>query len=273
MENSDTDMDIVSMPTLYVDVNEVLYNFTVRIQMILGSHFRGMYLYGSLALGDFDPHGSDIDFIVVTDAELTDDLIVALRDMHARFEENLSPWAGKVEVTYIPQEALHHLTPTSARYPQVEKGTPLFTAPLEIGWIFQCYTLREHGVRIAGPDPRQLLDPIDPSDLRRAVPTIPDMWLEQARHDPSWLDWIRQRENQAFVVLTLCRLLHVLDKATVVSKPTAARWSQRVLDTRWSGLIKRSLAGQHEQSETPESDVQETLALLQYTVERSHESY
>jgi hypothetical protein len=271
MENASTDAGIVTSPTPFADVNAVLYDFAVRIRAILGSHLRGMYLYGSLALGDFDPHSSDIDFIVMTDTDLANDLIAALQEMHERFEESSSPWAGKVEAAYIPQEALKRLTPGPERYPQVEKGTSLFKAPLEIGWVFQCYTLREHGVRIVGPDPHQLLNPIDPSNLRRAVPAIPTMWLEQVRNDPSWLDWVRQRENQAFVVLTLCRLLHVLDKATVVSKPAAARWAQKALDIRWTDLIERSLAGQHEQAETPESDVQDTLALLQYTVQGSQE--
>lgn len=147
-------------PTPYADVNAVLHDFKVRIQAIVGSHFRGMYLYGSLALGDFDPHGSDIDFIVVTDAALSDDLFVALQDIHARFDESLSPWAAKVEAAYIPRDTLRHSAPTPARYPQVEKGRTLVVDQLESGWIFQCYSLREHGVIVAGPDPRTLIDPL-----------------------------------------------------------------------------------------------------------------
>ena len=57
-------------PTPYAGVNAVLHHFLASIQAIVGSHFRGMYLSGSLALGDFDPRSSDIDFIVVTGATL-----------------------------------------------------------------------------------------------------------------------------------------------------------------------------------------------------------
>jgi len=275
MKDLRTDSDATTMPfpTPYADVNAVLHDFAVRIQMLLGSHFCGMYLYGSLALGDFDPQHSDIDFLVVTDAELADDLIVALGDMHARFDRSLSSWAAKVEAAYIPQGALRPAAPTPARYPQVEKGTSLFKGPLEAGWIFQCYTLREHGVRVAGPEPRTLIDPIDPDAMRRAVPVIPNMWQEQARHDPSWLDGLRQRKNQAFVVLTLCRLLYTLDTAAVASKPSAAHWAQKVLGARWAGLIERSLVGQHQQSQTPESDVDDTLTLIQYTLERIEQQH
>ena len=258
-------------PTTYTDVNAVLRDFLAYIQAILGSRFLGMYLSGSLALGDFDPHSSDIDFVVVTDAEIADDLFVALQDMHTHFDESLSPWAAKVEAVYIPQDALRHSAPTTARYPQIEKGTTLFKDHLESGWIFQCDILREHGVVVAGPDPRTLIDPVDPDDMRRAVAAIPGLWLEQARHDPSWLAWLHQRGNQAFVVLTLCRLLYTLDSGTVASKLAAACWAQKALGKRWAALIERSFAGQHDSRETPDSDVNDTVALIQYTVERSQQ--
>lgn len=250
------------------DVSAVLHGFATYLRAILGDYFRGMYLTGSLALGDFDPHTSDIDFIVLTDIALSADLVEALRAMHERFDASGSSWAGKIEAVYIPPEALHPNPVSLAHYPQVEKGRPLFMAPLESGWIFHCYTLREHGVTVAGPDVRPLIDPVDPNDIRRAAAPIAEQWLEQARHDPSWLAWLYGREHQAFVVLTLCRLLYTLDLGSVTSKPAAARWAAQALGPRWAKLIERSLAEQHGSGETPESDVADTIALVQYTVER-----
>src|SRR5205823_645404 len=156
-----------------------------------------------------------------------------------------------VEAVYISQDALRHQAPTAEPYPQVEKGKTLALDHLESGWIFQCYTLREHGVVLAGPAPRSLIDSVDSDDLRRSAARIAELWLEQARHDPSWLAWVRQRGNQAFVVLTLCRLLYTLDSGAVTSKPAAARWAEKVLDSRWSGLIQRSLAGLQDSANTP----------------------
>ena len=48
-------------PTAYPDVNAVLAELSASVQTVLGHHFVGMYLYGSLALGDFNPRSSDID--------------------------------------------------------------------------------------------------------------------------------------------------------------------------------------------------------------------
>ena len=49
-------------PTPYADVNSVLLELLTGVQNILGPHFVGMYLYGSLANGDFD-QDSDVDFV------------------------------------------------------------------------------------------------------------------------------------------------------------------------------------------------------------------
>ena len=74
-----------------------------RIQAILGSQFVGMYLYGSLAIGDFDPQGSDIDFLVVTEGDLAETQFTSLQEMHKQFDGSGSPWAGRVETAYIPR--------------------------------------------------------------------------------------------------------------------------------------------------------------------------
>src|SRR5262245_38672552 len=113
-------------PTPYGDVNEVLLVFAAELRSILGSHLRGMYLTGSLALRDFDPRTSDIDFIVLSDDALTADLIEAIRDMHGRFENSGSPWAGRIEAVYITPEALRSNPISERDYPQVEKERPFF---------------------------------------------------------------------------------------------------------------------------------------------------
>jgi hypothetical protein len=255
-------------PTPYPDVNAVLHAFTTQAQAILGEHFVGLYLSGSLAVGDFDPRSSDIDFVVVTAASLPADRVAALREMHARFAAGESPWAERIEAVYIPQAALRDGAPPAARYPVLEKGDTLALAPLEDGWPVQLYTLREHGVAVAGPDPGTLIPPVPPADLNRAGAGIAAEWLEQAHADPSWLDWLRPRQHQAFVVLTLCRLLYTLETGGVISKPGAARWGQQHLGPRWAELIEDAVARQHAAGDATDRDIADTVALVALTVER-----
>jgi hypothetical protein len=47
-------------PTPYADVNAEVHDLLPSLHAILGQQLTGMYLVGSLALGDFDPQDSDL---------------------------------------------------------------------------------------------------------------------------------------------------------------------------------------------------------------------
>ena len=260
----------MSGPTPYADVNAALHDLLASVRTVLGDHFRAMYLSGSLALGDFAPDRSDIDFIVVTDADLSDDLLLALQETHNRFNASDTPWATEVEAVYIPQDALRRYDPAHARHPHIERGADerLDMDQLDSGWIIQRWILREHGVIVAGPNPRTLIDPVHPHDLRRAVREIMAGWWEPMHDDPTPLQR-HQIGYQAYAVLTMCRMLYTLEFAAVVPKSVAARWAQMALGGRWAILIERALAWRKDRhGNLSRDDVRETLALIHYTAER-----
>jgi predicted nucleotidyltransferase len=85
-------------PTVYADLNTILSELATTTHAILGDNFCGAYLQSSFAFGDADEH-SDIDFVVVTQAEVSADQEAALRRMHARFPTLDSDWAKHLEGT------------------------------------------------------------------------------------------------------------------------------------------------------------------------------
>jgi hypothetical protein len=253
-------------PTPFADVNQMLAALRARIQAILGSQFSGMYLSGSLALGDFDLRRSDIDFLVVTDSAIDTPRFERLQQMHAEFAASGSPWADRIEAIYARASALRDDTPGASPCPQLEKGTPLFRAPLDSGWVFHRLTLRDHSLVIAGPDPRPLIGTVHPQAIRAAAAEVAGTWKAAAAEDPSWLPWLRLREAQAFVVLTLCRLLYSLATGSVASKPGAGEWAQQELAAPWTSLIEHTLAQRHEAGSITRQEEAETLAFLQFTL-------
>ncbi len=62
----------------YPELRLVLERFIAGVQNALKANFVGAYLVGSLATGDFDLD-SDIDFLIVTNDELTDPEIQVLQ--------------------------------------------------------------------------------------------------------------------------------------------------------------------------------------------------
>lgn len=261
-------MDKQTKLTIYEDVNSAINYFFQDIKSILKDHFIGMYITGSLALGDFNSDSSDIDFIVITDTSISNNLFEKLKDMHSEFAASNSPWANKIDAVYVTISALNKKDLPSSLYPQVEHGTELFKNVLGDGWVFQRYTLRQCGIIVYGCEPRSIINPIDTQDMTLAVKTIAERWLKAANSDSSWLDWLRKREWQIFVIQTLCHMLYSLSTGSVVSKPAAIKWAQQELKS-WNLFITQSISKQNE-SDISQSDLSKTIDFIKYTVERAH---
>ena len=128
--------------------------------------------------------------------------------------------------------------------------------------------MREHRAVVAGPDPRTLIDPIAPDELRRAMADLADLWLTPLRQKPQPL---QHRGPLTYTVLTLCRMLYTLRWGVVPSKPQAARWAEQVQEGRWSPLIERALAWRKApapQDPVRDDERRDALALLAYTMDQ-----
>lgn len=257
---------MVSHPTLDPDINALLRVLLSDAQTVLGNHFVGMYVHGSLATGDFAPGRSDIDFLVVTDDELPDEMLPALAAMHARITTSGLKWAPRLEGSYIPQRALRRYDPAHSHHPALRMDGSFDVDGHGSEWVIQRHVIREHGIVLAGPPPQTLIDPIQPDDLRRAVRGLLREWWAPQLQNPFRL---YSAEYRAYAILTMCRALYTLQYGTVVSKPVAARWAQEALGARWTTLIERALAWQHDAP--PPGDLNETLDLIRYTLERSEQ--
>lgn len=93
--------------------------------------------------------------------------------------------------------------------------------------------MREKGLVLTGPDPRELIDPVSPTALRAEVRETIDRCLSTGLPIPM-IAW------QAFWVGLYCRMLHTLATGEVTSKKQAMSWALKVLDPQWHGLITRA---------------------------------
>jgi len=257
-------------PTPYPEINALLQELLENVQTILESHFIGLYLEGSLASGDFD-QDSDIDFVVVTDEEISSDLFSALQAMHERIAVIDSWWAIQLEGSYISQHSLRRYDPTHALHPNIERGRGerLKMVHHDAAWDIHRYILRERGITLVGPSMRDLIDLVSPARLRQAMLTLLPEWAAQILRESAQIEY---RGYQSYTVFSLCRILYTLQYGTVVSKPVAARWAQATLSERWSPLIERAWAGRHNpDSEASSEDVDGTLEFVRYTLEHSRQ--
>lgn len=230
----------------------------------MGHDFVGMYLYGSLALGDFDPESSDVDVLVATAFVLSPEIVAALQRMHEELkaDDHDEEWANRLEVSYIPVSALRRYDPADARHPFISTVSDFSVIEHGRDWIINRYVIREAGVVVSGPSPHTLIDPITRDELQAAVRYILcNSWIQHT-YGP---EWMRQRKYQAFTVLTMCRVWYALEQGAVASKSQAAEWAQAALDPQWKGLIQQALAWRGD-LHTNNMTMTETLRFLRHTI-------
>jgi predicted nucleotidyltransferase len=155
-------------PTPFPALNAVLRDFTESVQAILGENFCGAYLQGSFALGDADEH-SNVDFIVVTEHEVSDEHIGALQSMQERLYKLETTWARHLEGSYFPKEVLRRVDPTRTPLVYFDNGETKPVRDNHCNTAVVRWSLREQGVVLAGAGSQEPHRPVQENDLRREV--------------------------------------------------------------------------------------------------------
>src|SRR5215471_5992950 len=154
--------------TSFGDLNQLLVELVGGAKEVLADNFCGAYLQGSFAVGDADAH-SDVDFIIVTKDEVTPKQEAELQTLHQALYAQPTPWAQHLEGSYIPREVLRRPDPARRPLLYLDNGATAFRLDNHDNTVVVRWSLRERGVVLAGPDPRELVDPITADELRAEV--------------------------------------------------------------------------------------------------------
>ena len=258
-----------SAPTPFAELNELLGELVARVAAILGDNFVGAYLTGSFALGAADLH-SDCDFLVVTEDRLTAAQERALRELHGEVPARPGHWTHHLEGSYAPRAELATLASLDERWLYIDHGWR------EMQWSTHCNTehtrwaLREHGITLAGPAPREFVDEVPADALRHRMRQLIENFLPDLFSWTSFdLAW-----SQRYAVASLCRMLYTLETAEVASKRAALEWARDELSPAWRDLIQQALderaLGWNPDDGPSRADVQAALAFADYARERRY---
>jgi hypothetical protein len=204
---------------------------------------QGLYLVGSVALDDFRPHASDVDFVAVTDGPLSPADVAAVRRVHAALAaRHRRPYFDGVYVTWRdltgdPALAGPGATAHEGRLdPRPGGGCDPVT------W----HTLADHGVTAHGP-------------RREDVPVWTDRttlaaWTHR-NLDDYWRPWLRRSSRlwspaglacvdnwgPVWGVLGVSRLHYTLTTGAITSKHGAGLYARETFDQRWRRVVEECL--------------------------------
>jgi predicted nucleotidyltransferase len=263
--------------TPYLRLDEVLVHYSQTLHDVLKDNFVGVYLLGSLAIGDFDLT-SDVDFMVVTVNDLGDDEVARVQSSHIELLARDTRWVKHLEYSFFPMSKLRELSS-----PYDANGARNASGPREL-WKFNNgqasivrtghdntlvtrWTLRNMSPAVLGPTPSTFAPEVSPNGLRREIQTSMLGWEQRAINDASEFD---NRFHQVFMVLNNCRALQDLHEGKITSKREGVVWAKQHLDPMWFRLIdfcwqeRQDTAIDVSQPADPDA-FRQTLAFIEYT--------
>jgi predicted nucleotidyltransferase len=220
--------------TPHADIDRLLESLLSRMRRILHEKLVGLYLYGSLTTGDFDPQSSDIDLLAVTSSDISETERDALRAMHLDFARDNPQWDDRIDVQYLSLAALRTFRTQRSPIAIISAGEPFHMTEAGKEWLLNWYVVREDGVSLFGPPAETLIGPITWEEYAGCI-------RDYAAEVAARMEDAPNRKEQAYAILTMCRALLVHRTGEQASKRRAALWAQEELP-RWSGLIQSALA-------------------------------
>lgn len=258
----------------YPELREVLQLFASEITAVLKENLVGIYLVGSLATGDFDLD-SDIDFLVVTNTELSVTAMKPLVDIQVKIHAMDCYPAQHLEGSYISIGDLGDWSTVGKKafYYFDNGSTTLEQTTHDNQWHVR-WVLRECGITLIGPKPETFLQPVPINELMNEIKISMRQTMKVFQDEINRpLSFANSRFGQSFFVLTYCRMLHTLYTGTVQSKRAGARWAKQFLDPKWIKIIDqawneregvRFMVKIHQRAEQTLLD--ETLEFINYAV-------
>ena len=92
--------------------------------------------------------------------------VAALQVLHERLYGLESPWAQHLEGSYAPKKELRQVEESRPGWWYLDNGATELVKDTHCNTAVVRWSLREKGVVLAGPDPKTLIEPVAPAELR-----------------------------------------------------------------------------------------------------------
>ncbi|PWV94514.1 uncharacterized protein DUF4111 [Paenibacillus cellulosilyticus] len=225
-------------------VDEMLAYYLERINERQVELIQGFYLYGSIALGDYYVHCSDIDFIAITEARLTDYQYLHVMNVHKEVEKRYPK--SRMGGIYVTWADLGKLQDDIEPFPYYSDGKLKRAGYFELNLV-TWYELKHHGIRLVGPAIEELGLEIDMQrfirNMHLNLNTYWANWILKAS-DPrrlySYLVWLRGSEME-WGVLGITRLWYTFREGQVTSKARAGEYALEHVPAQWHPILHESI--------------------------------
>lgn len=248
-------------------IQEQIDTLLAHLRTVLSGNLLGIYLHGSLAMGNFNPERSDIDLLAVTShrmpVEIKRDIVELL------LRSSLAP--RPIEISFLVEQEMHplrHPLPFDLHYSEAWRERYREALHNSTWWAWNDETrydndlaahltiTRTRGICLYGKPAREVLPAVPPEYYARAI--IGD-----------FDDALREREQMpVYFVLNTCRVLAFLRGDHILSKDEGGSWALQALPEEQHAIVAWALDVYRGESASTQAD---HVALEQFAHFVEHE--
>ncbi|HEU5139954.1 MAG TPA: aminoglycoside adenylyltransferase domain-containing protein [Bacillales bacterium] len=253
MKNHKTKLIEIEAPET---VNQQLAHFTDELKDLLKDQLTGIYLHGSLAMGDFNVESSDVDLLVVVKYRLSEEHKSSL----IRILLSHSGKPAPIEISFLTGDQLNpwrHPCPFDLHYGEdwrerYSSGNFEDLPENDEDLAGHIMVLQKRGMVLYG------------ETIAAVFPEIPVKdYLDSVMSDLDWsLDEVLQ-EKPTYTVLNHCRTYAFLCKGKVLSKGEGGEWMLERVPDSFLSVVKGAIAA-YRFTESFGASAAETEAFLRW---------
>ncbi len=241
------------------EIKRLLENVVNELRTYLGENLTGVYLYGSLTFGCFNPVSSDIDIQVVINKSLTDDdknNIVTL----LKIPTDKIP-TKKLSVGFVELDVLKNFKHPAAQTFYVS-GTGADGFEIENEQVSQSLTthlrtIKERGVPLYGEPTENIFPNISNYDYLKSIISNFDWCYNNVSRGED----TGECRVPTYATLNFCRVLAFMKDGIVTSKLEGGEWGLKYLPEEFGSLIREAL---NEYTETGSSKLVDCANLKKF---------
>ena len=224
--------------------SEVLATMSAYARLVderLPGRFRGLYLAGSVALDDYRPERSDIDFVAVSDTALQPSELETLRQVHTELRRTMP--RPELDGIYLTWPALN-AAPVGLSVPYCLRGRFEASGDFAVNPVTWCIL---HGHPLALRGPAKPVVHHDDQTLREwCREWLQSYWGSYVRSARRFgLDrfYSLSREVTVWGILGVARPHATIRTGEMLSKTAAGAYALDVFPSRWGPIVREAVAG------------------------------
>jgi hypothetical protein len=219
-------------------VQPIIESYVGQLQGRLPGLISGVYLVGSIALGEYNEKFSDVDFITLLHRRMTPVEWRIISGVHQELERNYPN--GNLSGSYIQAGDLGRVGRLIEPAPHYQDGAFHSNKLTELSLV-TWWELKNHGIPLMGERPESLPFTVDWALLvSQMMENLNSYWAGWTRQPKRILvlysDWGIQ-----WAVTGVLRQFYTLKENSITTKVKAARYSIGCVPERWHPLIQEAI--------------------------------